>query len=73
MSLVTRDLKNERRHNSDMRISYSLYGPLMRDDINKILERKNSRPRNFKLRISSDPDEFIKKPEKKNIVYKRKK
>ncbi len=60
--------KNNKRHTrsaSDMRMCFSLYGPLGRADLNKILERKQSLPRNFKLHISSDPEEFVKKTDKK--------
>ena len=54
------------RSASDARLEYTLYGPLMHVDLEGILERKNSLPRNFKLRISNDPEKFSPKPDRKN-------
>lgn len=51
---------------SDARMEYTLYGPLMRVDFSAILERKNSLPRNFKLRITNDPEKFSPKSDRKD-------
>jgi len=62
------NIEKERPHSlsaSEMRIIFSIYGPLMREDFNKILERKKSLPLNFKNRLRSGSDDIVENKFKK--------
>ena len=54
------------RSATDLRMNFQLYGHLLRRDSDGMLQRKNSLPRNFKLRISADPEEFSPRSDEKH-------